>query len=38
MERDNKVFKTLGDVPKFIMKSTEQGDQLMIHKTQLFNE
>lgn len=36
MERDQKSFKSLGDVPKIVQVSREKGDLVMTHKTTLF--
>ena len=36
MERDQKSFRSLGDVPKVVYLSTQKGDLIMTHKTSLF--
>lgn len=36
MEREQKSYKTLGDVPKVITIVSDQGKTVMTHKTSLF--
>ena len=36
MERDQKSYRSLGDVPKVVMVSDREGDRVMVHATTLF--
>jgi len=36
MEREQKVFKTLGNVPKIITVIKDSGKTIMVHNTKLF--
>ena len=38
MEREQKTFKTLGDVPKIITLINEAGNTIMVHNTKLFSD
>ncbi len=36
IDREQKVYKTLGNIPKIITLINEQGKTILIHKTPLF--
>lgn len=38
MERQQKTFKTLGNVPKVITLINDQGKTIMVHNTKLFSD
>lgn len=38
MQRETKVYKTLGDVPKIITRIDQAGKTIIIHNTKLFSE
>jgi hypothetical protein len=38
MEREQKTFKTLGNVPKIITLINEAGNTIMVHKAKLFSD
>jgi hypothetical protein len=38
MDREHKVYKTLGNVPKIITLYNEDGKTILMHKTKLFPE